>query len=140
MAILVDSSYWIYLFKPGSKKVNLDEEFFNEFHTCPPIIQEILQGIKTSSTAGIEFNEFFLAQKCLASPVDLEFYIEAANIYQLGRKLGYTIRSSIDCLIAAIAIKNNLPVLHKDRDFSNISKFTELKQFERLLTSSIQGA
>lgn len=133
MAIIVDSSYWIYLFKSGSKKATLNEDFFDDFLTCPPVIQEILQGIKTSSTAGIEFKEFFLSQKCIASPVTLELYIEAANIYQLGRKFGYTIRSSIDCLVAAIAIKNNFPVLHKDRDFSNISKFTELKQFERLI-------
>jgi predicted nucleic acid-binding protein len=34
----------------------------------------------------------------------------------------------MDCLIATIAIRNNATVLHKDRDFSQISKITSLKQ------------
>jgi predicted nucleic acid-binding protein len=38
-----------------------------------------------------------------------------------------TIRSSADCLIAAIAIANSIPVWHRDRDFSAIAKFTALE-------------
>jgi predicted nucleic acid-binding protein len=40
-----------------------------------------------------------------------------------------TIRSSIDCLIAAIAIENRVPVWHRDRDFSAIATYTALEIF-----------
>ena len=49
-------------------------------------------------------------------------YIHAVDIYRECRKKGFTIRKTIDCLIAAIAIENNLALLHNDRDFSNIAK------------------
>jgi predicted nucleic acid-binding protein len=41
----------------------------------------------------------------------------------------HTIRSSTDCLIAAIAIQNDVPVWHKDRDFTVIAKFTRLRVY-----------
>ncbi len=39
----------------------------------------------------------------------------------------HTIRSSTDCLIAAIAIRNGVPVWHRDRDYDVIAKFTALR-------------
>jgi predicted nucleic acid-binding protein len=47
--------------------------------------------------------------------------------FRLGRRKGCSIRSSTDCLIAAIAIDNQLPVWHRDRDFSAIAAFTSLE-------------
>jgi predicted nucleic acid-binding protein len=41
--------------------------------------------------------------------------------------MGVTIRSSVDCLIAACAIRNGLPILHSDRDFDAIARFTPLQ-------------
>ena len=43
------------------------------------------------------------------------------------RRKGYTIRSPIDCLIAAIAIDNQVAVWHKDRDFDVIAQYTALE-------------
>jgi hypothetical protein len=40
---------------------------------------------------------------------------------------GYTIRSSTDCLIAAIAIESGVPVWHKDRDFEAFARYTSLR-------------
>jgi predicted nucleic acid-binding protein len=33
----------------------------------------------------------------------------------------------VDCLIAAIAIRNSVPVWHKDRDYSLIARYTPLR-------------
>ena len=44
---------------------------------------------------------------------------------------GITIRSGIDCLIAAIAIENDVPVWHRDRDFVEIAKYTRLRVVDR---------
>jgi predicted nucleic acid-binding protein len=44
-------------------------------------------------------------------------FIKAANIYRYLRKKGITIRKSNDCIIAAVAIQADIPLLHSDRDF-----------------------
>jgi len=92
---------------------------------CPPIVQEVLQGVNKPDV----FKTLKLGLSALArvgDPVGLDFYLEAADIFRFGRRKGYTIRSSVDCLIAAIAIKHHLPIFHRDRDFDNIAKFTTL--------------
>ncbi len=40
---------------------------------------------------------------------------------------GFTIRSPFDCLIAACAIRNGVSLLHSDRDFNTIARFTRLQ-------------
>jgi len=72
-----------------------------------------------------------LAVARVSDPLPLNTFLEAARIYSLGRRQGLTIRSSTDCLIAAIAIENNVPVWHADRDFSAIARLTPLDAFER---------
>jgi hypothetical protein len=73
----------------------------------------------------------FLAIPRLCDPVRLDTFLEASEIYRHGRRNGYTIRSSADCLIAAIAIENSVPVWHRDRDFRLIAKYTRLEVLER---------
>jgi predicted nucleic acid-binding protein len=53
--------------------------------------------------------------------------IGASDLYRVLKKKGATIRKSLDCMIAYSAIKNGLPLLHKDRDFDIIAKHTKLK-------------
>ncbi|MDF2529848.1 MAG: PilT protein domain protein, partial [Gammaproteobacteria bacterium] len=48
-------------------------------------------------------------------------YQLAAEHYFKCRKKGLTIRSTIDCLIAQIAIENDLLLLHNDRDFVSMA-------------------
>jgi predicted nucleic acid-binding protein len=57
-------------------------------------------------------------------------FVAAAEIYRQGRRRGITIRSSTDCLIAAIAIDYGIPVWHRDRDFRAISRYTALEAVE----------
>ena len=38
-----------------------------------------------------------------------------------------TIRSLTDCLIAAIAIRNDVALLHVDRDFDRLAEHTRLR-------------
>jgi predicted nucleic acid-binding protein len=51
----------------------------------------------------------------------------AATIYRRCRAAGRTPRSLVDCLIAAIAIRSQVPVLHCDRDYDVIAEHTELQ-------------
>jgi predicted nucleic acid-binding protein len=64
----------------------------------------------------------------------LDLYLKAAAIYREGRSRGYTIRSAIDCLIAAIAIEHSVPVWHRDRDFSTIARYTSLRAMSRYIS------
>ena len=125
--ILLDTSAWIEYFKKNSNfKLNLLYKP-SEIYLCLPVYQEILQGIGDN-------NIYLLIKKALDSsnflenPISKEVFEEASSLYRLTRKKGITIRSTMDCLIATIAIRNNATVLHKDRDFSQISKITSLKQ------------
>ncbi len=52
---------------------------------------------------------------------------EAAAIFRTCRRAGATIRSLNDCLVAAIAIRNGVPVLHNDRDYDVIARYSELQ-------------
>lgn len=54
-------------------------------------------------------------------------WLDAATIYRELRWRGVTIRSQIDALIAAVAIRLDLPVLHHDRDYEHIAQHTALR-------------
>ena len=52
---------------------------------------------------------------------------DAAGIYRTCRDAGNTVRSQIDCLIAAATIRHRAALLHNDRDFDVIARHTTLK-------------
>jgi predicted nucleic acid-binding protein len=64
----------------------------------------------------------------LSEPLPLSHFEYAAEIYRMmARVNGFTPRSAVDCLIAAIAILNHVPLLHADRDFDFIAKIANLE-------------
>lgn len=46
-----------------------------------------------------------------------ETALAAADHFRALRRLGFTVRSTVDCLIAAWCIAHGVPLLHDDRDF-----------------------
>jgi len=90
------------------------------------VVQEVLQGLRPGP-ASESFREVFLSLPVLGDPIGLDIYLAAADIYRQGRRRGATIRSSIDCLIAAIAIRNSVPVWRRHRDFTTIAAYTALE-------------
>jgi hypothetical protein len=128
--ILVDTSVWIELLNRKQKSV-LSEKYLLEFCTCGPVIQEVLQGLKEDREADL-FREFFSAIPIINDPLPRDTFVFASEIYRNGRRRGITVRSSIDCLIAAIAIENRATVWHRDRDFDAIAIYTELRATQRI--------
>jgi predicted nucleic acid-binding protein len=51
----------------------------------------------------------------------------AAGLYAAARREGRTIRSLVDCLIACVAIRHDVPLLHKDVDYDVISAISPLR-------------
>lgn len=59
-----------------------------------------------------------------SSPADHEL---AARLYREGRRAGMTIRSVLDCLIAAVALRLDVPVLARDRDYDVLAELSGLR-------------
>lgn len=127
---LVDTSVWIELLAGRFERPT--EDHFSQFATCGPIVQEVLQGLRPGRD-GTAFQESLLALPCLGDPMPLGLFLDAAEIYREGRRKGHTIRSTTDCLIAAIAIENGIPIWHRDRDFDAIARYTPLRISEWVL-------
>ncbi len=130
--ILVDASVWIDFFDhPNSlyaKELKNLIEKDEDLCLIDLILTEILQGIKGEEI--FEQVKEYLINFPVIRASGLELYIHAATIYRLCRKKGKTINKTIDVIIAAIAIENNLLLFHKDKDFDSIAACTELKIFE----------
>jgi predicted nucleic acid-binding protein len=126
--VLVDTSVWIDHFRGGESPESArlarlleDEE---DLCICGLILTEILQGIRSDT-------EFKRTERSLSSlvylPTPRDAYLTAAKLYRNARRNGITIRRSLDCAIAGCAIENRVPILHKDRDFDRIARFSLLK-------------
>jgi predicted nucleic acid-binding protein len=123
--VLVDTSVWIEVFRTRSR-VNLEQIVeFDEIVTCLPVLQEVLQGFRNERTFQTA-RDAMHALPIVESPLGLSVFDEAVALYRSARRMGLTIRSGMDCLIAACALKNDLTVLHHDRDFDLLSRVSPL--------------
>ena len=124
--ILVDTSAWIATFR---KKSPLDLELLaplEEVVTCLPVIQEVLQGFGDERAWRVA-RQAMLALPIVESPLTLTLVDEAVALYRSARRSGLTVRSSVDCLIAACAIRHDLEVLHVDRDYPALARVSGLR-------------
>ena len=124
--ILVDTSVWIDVMRsrdPLDLEATLD---LDEVVTCLPVVQEILQGIADQRAYRVA-REALLAMPVVESPMPEGVFFEAAELYRAARRTGRTVRSSVDCVIAACAIRHDLTVLHRDRDFAALAEVSPLR-------------
>jgi len=127
--MLVDTSVWIDFFNdyPSPESERLAGAIGDGEPIALPgiVMTEILLGLKTDTEAS-RIADLLLAFDIVREPT-LTDYQEAAAIYRICRANGVTIRSTIDCLIAQLAIRDQLAVLAKDRDFSAIARCCPLQ-------------
>jgi hypothetical protein len=122
--ILADTSVWIALLNGRIAPPPI--EALGQLVTCGPVVQEVLQGLRDGRESRA-FRTAFDSVPRLSDPLPEALFRAAANIYAQGRRQAITIRSSVDCLIAAIALEHGVPVWHRDRDFERIAQFTALR-------------
>lgn len=130
MIIIVDTSVWIDFFTGRQNhqttllKQYLQDDF-TEVALTDLILCEILQGIKTAS------QEREVRRKLLSLPVfytgGTKLAIKAASNYRKLRASGFTVRGTIDCLLATYALVNNYHFLHNDKDFIPFEKCLGLR-------------
>ena len=129
--VLVDSSVWIDFFNGvDSEGANLlDSLLKNETVIIGDLIlAEVLQGFRSD-------RDYRLARRLLTS-LDVrdllgrEMAVRVADNYRKLRKSGYTVRKTVDLVIATYCIEHTIPLLHSDRDFEPLSEFLGLVSIE----------
>lgn len=88
----------------------------------PIILQEVLHGFHGQKEYDVAFALFEDSGEMHQFTDQKQAAIDAADIAVQCRRKGRTIKSPNDCIIALIAIRFNLVLLHHDRDFLNIGK------------------
>ena len=79
------------------------------------ILCEVLQGVRDERQFAAVRNQ--LAKFEVFSTGGTALAIQAARNYRQLRAYGYTVRRTIDCLIATFCLLNAHELLHADRDF-----------------------
>lgn len=126
--ILVDSSAWIKSFRGEADRDSLRViSSAIEDNCCvitPPIVVELLQGAKNAK-------EFQLLKKQLESLiVDKITDLDWEKVYELAfllRRKGFAI-PTMDILIASRAVEKKYLLLHCDKHFQLIAKYSKLDQ------------
>jgi predicted nucleic acid-binding protein len=89
------------------------------------IYMELLRGARTA--AEIKRLRLLLGQAPILRTSELGDFERAAELYRLARAEGQTVRNTSDCLIAAVCIREQVPLLHDDADFDRLSDVSELQ-------------
>ncbi len=130
--ILVDTSVLIDFFKgiQNDSSLSLKEIIRQQipFGITSVVYQELLQGAKNIKEYEI-LDEYLSCQRFFHPRDPVVSYAKAAMIYFSCRKRGITLRSTIDCLIAQIAIEHDLLLLQNDKDFINMAPIINLKLY-----------
>jgi len=127
--IVIDTSAWIeFLRDTGSPVcIRVDQSLGDDIATCDPIRMEVLAGARDERQL-VDLRR--LLARASVIPTQPTDYEEAAALYRVCRRNGETIRKLIDCLIASIAIRAGLSVLHADADFEVLARHTDLRSEE----------
>jgi predicted nucleic acid-binding protein len=127
--ILVDTSVWVEdIRQTGSPSNQALRELLNEkadIAVTEPIVMELLAGARSR-------HEYITTrQRMLGFPMlrvgGLDTFERAALVWRACRQGGEPVRNGLDCVIAAVAIREGAQILHQDRDFDVIATHTELQ-------------
>jgi hypothetical protein len=127
--IAVDTGVWIdYLHPeqtPQANRLGAELRAGRDIAITDVVYMELLQGVQDETEAA--FLKLRLEQCRMLQIAGLSDFELAAQLYRLVRRNGHTVRSSTDCLIAAVCIREDVPLLHDDADFDCIAAVSNLK-------------
>ncbi len=124
--ILIDTSAWVEFLRDTGSPVCLlvDELLSDEIVICDAVRMEVLAGARNE----IHLRDLRrLLARAVILPTRPTHYEEAASLYRHCRRQGETVRKLIDCLIASVAISEDIPILHRDVDFEVLERHTGLQ-------------
>ncbi len=127
--ILIDSSAWVEFLRATGSPAHLALRAALEGEVklaCTDVVlMEILAGARDDADRD-RLRRLLYGQEFLAveGPADYE---QAADLYRRCRLGGETPRKLTDCLIAAVAIRNDAELLCADADFLTIARHSPLR-------------
>ena len=124
--ILIDTSAWIEFLRDTRSATCERVELLlaDDIATCDAVRMEVLAGARDESH--LHDLRRLLARAAII-PTLPQDYDEAASLYRRCRRQGESVRRLIDCLIASVAIRADLAVLHCDADFDVLARHTALR-------------
>jgi predicted nucleic acid-binding protein len=122
---LIDSSAWIEYFRKTGSPAHLEVKRLladspDAVAMTEPVMLELLAGAPTSH-AFLRLQALCrgLPMLSVEAPADCQ---DAAAVYRTTRAAGLTVRKLLDCLIAAVALRTQATLVHRDMDFDAIAK------------------
>jgi predicted nucleic acid-binding protein len=130
--MMVDTSVWVDFFNhhlsPQAQRLTAAIQQNEPIAITGLIYTEILLGLKNDTDA--QRVSQLLAICDWAQEPSRHDYAQAAKLYRDCRSQGVTIRSTIDCLIVQLCIRDDLTLFAKDRDFEQMARFSGLRLLE----------
>lgn len=127
--ILVDTSVWVDFLNnanaPTTQALRQLIAMGADLCLADLILVEILQGIRDDRI--VHETREYLFDFPIVRASSLETYLSAVEIWRVCAKKGHRLRSTLDTLIAAIAMEHRLEVFHHDRDFDQMAQCVPLK-------------
>jgi predicted nucleic acid-binding protein len=120
--VLVDTSAWVDFLNgfPSPAADALAEllQSNDDVCTCGIVVAEVFQGLRRDE--GRDAIRRAFEDLIFIEPPGIRLYLRAAELYRALRKKGTTVRSTVDCIIAAIAEDAGCVLLAHDRDMDAI--------------------
>jgi predicted nucleic acid-binding protein len=125
--LLIDTSLWVPIYRDTSGSVSRHVQSLigsEEVVFCQFVRAELLQGCRDDRewSRSLEYlnNQSYLE-------MSLDGWTEAARIYFELRQHGLTVRGTLDCCIAVVALEHDLTLLHNDQDYEKVATVRPLK-------------
>ena len=121
--ILVDSSVWVEFLRRTDTPARWELRRLlsaqpQTVAVCAPVLMELRLTADDLARRKIERTLSGLPTISLDPDADFEL---AADIYRAVRRAGHIVRSTIDCLIAAIALRSGAELVHREVDIERIA-------------------
>jgi hypothetical protein len=121
MTAILDTSILVMITRRGSS-ISLDRVrealATDDLFITAVSAMELLQG--AYDHADWQTLQRFIASQELLEPAPVDWTNAARTFFEL-RRVGQTMRSALDCIIAEIAMRNGMMLVHGDRDFEKVS-------------------
>ncbi|HLA77737.1 MAG TPA: PIN domain-containing protein [Vicinamibacteria bacterium] len=122
MRVLVDTSAWVDFLNgfpsPAADALADLLRGDDDVCTCGIVAAEVFQGLRRERGRDAIRRSF--EDMVFLEPSGMRLYLRAADLYRGLRERGRTIRSTIDCVVAAIAEEGGCRLLARDRDMDAI--------------------
>ena len=127
--ILVDTSAWIEFLRGSGHPAHVTLKHHLTQRSPVAVTEVVIMELLAGTLSRREHDR--LRARLLAFPQltlrglpDFEY---AAELYRSCRRKGETVRKLVDCLIAAVAMRESATVLRNDRDFEVLARHTRLR-------------